>query len=63
MSENRNQNNSPNPIIVSSQQKQDLNMTAPLNSEQVKNGRKLAGDFVSPAAPGKRENSVDYQTI
>jgi hypothetical protein len=63
MSENRNQNNSPNSIIVASQQKQDLNMTAPLNSEQVKNSRKLAGDFVSPAPPGKRENSVDYQTI
>jgi hypothetical protein len=63
MGDIRNQANSPNPIIVASQQKQDLNMTAPLNSEHVKNGRKLAGDFVSPAPPGKRENSVDYQTI
>ena len=63
MSDIRNQNNSPNPIIVAAQQKQDLNMTAPLHSDQVKNGRKMAGDFVSPN-PGKtRENSIDYQTI
>lgn len=35
-------NNSPNPHIVAAQgAKQDLNMTAPLHSEQVKNGRKL----------------------
>jgi len=64
MSDIRNQNNSPNPIIVAAQQKQDLNMTAPLHSDQVKNGRKMAGDFVSPNPVGKtRENSIDYQTI
>ena len=64
MSDIRNQNNSPNPIIVAAQGgKQDLNMTAPLHSDQVKNGRKMAGDFVSPNTGKTRENSIDYQTI
>lgn len=39
-------------------------MTAPLHSEQVKNGRKLIGDMVSPPANVKaRDNSIDYNTI
>ena len=42
-----NANNSPQPNIIPNQ-KQDLNMTAPLHSEQVKNGRKLADYAVSP---------------
>jgi hypothetical protein len=63
VSDIRNQNNSPNPIVVAAPTKQDLNMTAPIHSDQMKNSRKLAGDFVSPN-PGKtRENSIDYQTI
>lgn len=56
---NNDRNQSPN----YTQPKQvDLNMTAPIHSEQVKN-RKI-NDFVSPANVGKtRDNSLDYQTI
>ena len=54
-------NASPNPGAGG---KQDLNMTAPLHSEQVK-GRKLVGEYVgSPIqVTGKRDGSLDYQTI
>ena len=55
-------NQSPNPQTIP-QPKQDLNMTAPIHSEQVKNGRKLVNEFVgSPIQnTGKiRDNSVDY---
>jgi 5'-AMP-activated protein kinase, catalytic alpha subunit len=60
VSDIRNSNNSPNPIIMPTGQKQDLNMTAPIHSEQVKNGRKMVGDFVSPNQSKTRDNSVDY---
>ena len=51
---------SPNNVVVAP--KQDLNMTAPIHSEQVKNGRKL-NDLGSPVVNKVRENSVDYNTI
>lgn len=63
INEARGTNNvSPNP---GAGQKQDLNMTAPLHSEQVKQGRKIVGEYVgSPIqVNGKRDNSLDYQTI
>ena len=63
VSDTRGQNVSPNPIIIA-QQKQDLNMTAPIHSEQVKNGRKLISEFVSPPVnANNRDASMDYQTI
>lgn len=45
--------------------KQDLNMTVPLNSEQIKQGRIGNNDFdISPSISNKvRDNSVNYNTI
>ena len=60
--ERGNANHSPNPNVVA-QHKQDLNMTAPLHSEQVKNGRKIINEFVgSPIGTVQkpRDNSFDY---
>ena len=57
----RNTSNSPVPNVVPG--KQDLNMTAPLHSEQVKNGRRFVDQYVgSPIQNvGKiLENSLDY---
>ena len=56
-------NNSPNPVTTG--HKQDLNMTAPLHSEQVKQGRKIVGEYIaSPITNnGRRDNSLDYSTI
>ena len=39
----------------------DLNMTAPLNSEQLKQGRKIVNEFVgSSINPTKERNSINY---
>ena len=40
-------------------------MTAPIHTEQVRQGRKMANDFVSPNPTGvkPRDKSLDYQTI
>lgn len=56
-------NQSPGPHIINNQ-KQDLNMTAPLHSEQQK-GRKLNEVVGSPMQNINkiRENSIDYNTI
>ena len=51
--------------VVSPNQKVDLNMTAPLNSEQLKAGRKIVNEFVGANInPTKvRGDSVNYNTI
>lgn len=57
-------NQSPNPHIIPGQ-KQDLNMTAPLHSDQAKN-RKLVNEYVGSPIQNInkiRDNSVDYNTI
>lgn len=57
-------NTSPVPYIPNNNNKQDLNMTAPLHSDQQK-GRKLNEVVGSPMQNvGKiRDNSIDYSTI
>ena len=51
---------SPNQIAV----KPDLNLTAPLYSEPVKNGRKMINNLAGANNTTKaRENSQNYQTI
>ena len=54
-------NHSPNPPVAG---KQDLNMTAPINSEQIKHGRKV-NEYVGSPIPnaGRKDNSLDYSTI
>ena len=42
--------------------KQDLNMTAPIDN-QMKNGRKIINDFVGQPIPKARDASVNYNTI
>ena len=51
--------------VTSPNQKVDLNMTAPLNSEQLKQGRKIVNEFVGANInPTKvRGDSVNYNTI
>lgn len=51
--------------VTSPNQKVDLNMTAPLNSEQLKAGRKIVNEFVAANInPTKvRGDSVNYNTI
>ena len=45
--------------------KKDLNMTQPINSDALKQGRKIVNDFVGQEIniPKMRETSINYNTI